>query len=85
MVKPIESFPYNYYDSARGWELTNPGWLTVCITNINAERHIEIVKWLYENVDGTERHSRWIMFFDHSSGFKFRYERDYIHFTLRWS
>ncbi len=75
---------FNYYDYDKGWDNTNPGWYTIILENTSPFKHSEIVTWLYDNIDGTERHTRWIRFAE-SSGFKFRYERDYIMFTLRWS
>lgn len=79
-----EEYVYNYYDPSRGWKHTNENWYTCDIENIGSFKHLEIVKWLYESIDNPERHCRWIRNIN-SSAFRFRYERDYILFTLRWS
>ena len=86
MNKINDNVVFNYYDTAKGWDNTNPGWHTIIIRNVGSFKHAEIVTWLYDNIDGTERHCRWIRLNNGSpeSGFKFRHERDYILFTLRW-
>lgn len=79
-----ENVPYNYYDYQRGWDHTNDGWYKIVIENTSPRKHLNMIKWLYDKIDNPERHARWIMF-EYGSGFKFRYERDYILFTLSWS
>lgn len=74
----------HYYDYERGWENTNNGWYEVILQNLTRHKHRLVVEWLYEKIDKCERHTRWVRF-DECSKFKFRYERDYILFTLRWS
>lgn len=67
------------------WHDTKPGWYEIEL-NLNGQpkRYREIVEWLYNTIDKCERHCRW---FQTSVGIKikFRYERDYIICTLRWS
>lgn len=67
------------------WEDTKPGWHEAEV-NLNGQinRYREITEWLYNSIDKCERHCRW---FQTTYGIKvkFRYERDYILFTLRWS
>jgi hypothetical protein len=67
------------------WEDTKPGWHEVEL-NLSGQinRYREIMEWLYNSIDKCERHCRW---FQTATGIKvkFRYERDYILFTLRWS
>jgi len=81
----------HHYDVKRGWTETNPGWHEVIIWHNdddwilqNAQKkHVEILIWLYDNIDKCERHCRWC----HTPGttrVKFRYERDYIWFNLTW-
>lgn len=77
------TYVHHYYDPGRGWEGTNPGWHEAIIRIKDAYEHVEIVKWLYENIDMPERHCRWTTN-AFESIVKFRYERDYIHFRLRW-
>ena len=72
----------------KGWEYTNPGWYEFSIkivygTSADA-KYIEIVQWLYENIDNCERHARWVLDIDRIR-VKFRHEKDYSWFTLRWA
>ena len=43
-----------------------------------------IVNWILENIDMPHRHSRWVIQPEHAL-FRFRYERNYLQFILRWS
>lgn len=44
----------------------------------------QIIDWIYDTVEGAVKHSRWIIHPEHAV-FRFRYERDYLQFILRWS
>jgi hypothetical protein len=44
----------------------------------------EIVKWIHFNIEMPERHARWIIHPEYAE-FRFRYERDYLRFILRWA
>lgn len=74
----------NHFEGAT-WHDTKPGWHQLEL-NLNGQvkRYREVIEWLYEIIDKPERHCRW---FQTSVGIKikFRYERDYILATLRWS
>lgn len=79
---------YNY----KGWEYTNNGWYEFTIKNTYEgwngtikfeEIYNEIVQWLYDNIANCERHARWIILND-SIHVKFRFEKDYSWFTIRW-
>ena len=78
---------YDNYNSSITWEENKPGWHTHSITlvgNIWYVRCIEMINWLYDNIDKCERHTRWYA----RSNFikvKFRYERDYEWFMLTWA
>lgn len=67
------------------WFDTKVGWHELEL-NLNGQvkRYREIIEWLYNTIDKPERHCRW---FETTVGIriKFRYERDYILATLRWS
>ena len=80
---------YYEYHEDKEWINVKPGWLEVSVRYFEkpSEQHREVVAWLYDNVDNPESHARWLI--DDSDEitegrFKFRYERDCIHFTLRW-
>lgn len=79
---------FDHYDFRRGWVDTKPGWHE-CSVDIpeNFEKRketcTEVIRWVYKNIDNCEVHARWIIMFGRFS-FKFRYERDYNWFVLRW-
>jgi hypothetical protein len=74
-----------HYDYAVGWENTKPGWHECTVRAKRFDKINEIIKWLEINVGKYERHCRWGVTDDDTISFKFRYEKDYIMFTLRWS
>jgi hypothetical protein len=76
---------YEHYDYNVGWENTKPGWHECIIRINNITKYNEMVKWLENNIGKHERHCRWSITNYDVCNFKFRYERDYIMFTLRWS
>lgn len=79
------TYTHNYYDN-RGWEYTNPGWYELVLYPETDTLHLEMVKWMYDNLDNPEKHARWMFQITdmYYSYFKFRYEREYIWFKLRW-
>ena len=84
MSENLDEISYHWYDYGLGWENTNSGWYTASLISNNQHTHREAVEWMFEKIDNPRRHARWISF-EGSSEFRFRYERDYILFTLRWS
>ena len=46
--------------------------------------YMEIVDWIYANVDHCQRHARW-RWQDDDILVRFRYERDFLVFSLRWT
>jgi hypothetical protein len=69
------------------WKDIKPGWheTIISLDVKNSEgKMIDVIKWLYDNVDKCERHARWTTT-NASIKIKFRYERDYILCTLRWT
>lgn len=48
------------------------------------QHYHDIVDWILENIDMPYRHARWIIHPEHAQ-FRFRYERNYLQFVLRWS
>jgi len=77
----------NRYDRVRGWQGTNPGWYEVVIhiedPHETVIRYTETLNWLEENIHGYLKHCRW-MYAGNYLKYKFRYERDYLWFKLRW-
>lgn len=77
----------NHYDRQKGWEHTKPGWYEVNFHIQNPRetvtRHTEMLQWIYDNIGKCEHHCRWY-YNGNYLHFKFRYERDYLWFKLRW-
>lgn len=77
----------NYYDRARGWAETNPGWYEVVVrVEEPAEtvaRYQKSVDWIKNNIHGYHKHCRF-MYAGNYLKYKFRYERDYLWFKLIW-
>ena len=78
----------NHYDRQRGWEHTKPGWYELTFhfqePRETVTRHTEMLKWIYDNIGKCEHHCRW-QYDGNYLRFKFRYERDYLWFRLRWA
>ena len=46
--------------------------------------YCDIVSWIEESIDMPLRHARWIIHPENAL-FRFRYERNYLQFVLRWA
>ena len=77
-------FEYLRYENWR--EGKEPNWHKIDVELKSYHTYIDIVDWIYDNIDCCERHARWIwpLLTSPIALFKFRYERDYIVFSLRW-
>jgi len=74
-----------HYDHELGWEYTKPGWHECSVGAEHINKYVEMTEWLVNNIGKYKRHCRWCVTENNIVSFKFRYERDYIMFTLRWS
>ena len=84
MVSTKMAVMYEHYDEA-GWEHTQPGWYECSVKTEDIDKYDEMTQWLLNNIGKYKRHCRWCVTDVNVVSFKFRYERDYILFTLRWS
>ena len=84
MVSTKMAVMYEHYDEA-GWEHTQPGWYECSVRTEDIDKYDEMTQWLLNNIGKYKRHCRWCVTDVNVISFKFRYERDYILFTLRWS
>ena len=81
----------NNYDERKGLEDTNPGWYTFKVHaeqfewSKYVERYFDIVDWLYESIDKCEKHVIWGNSDSDCMIIRFRYEKHYLHFMLRWA
>ena len=74
-----------HYDQERGWDFTQPGWYECSVRAEHIDKYSEMTEWIVSNIGKYKRHCRWCVTDTNKVSFKFRYERDYIMFTLRWS
>lgn len=79
-----------HYDWTRGWEDDHPFWYRHDVNAQDSQNqtqldllHKEVVTWLYQNIDNPERHCRWTRQVLTIS-VKFRHEKDYLWFKLRF-
>ena len=76
-----------YYDRRKGWDGTSPGWFEVILYIADpAEtviRYTETLIWIEENIHGYHKHCRWFYAGNYLK-YKFRHEKDYLWFKLRW-
>lgn len=75
-----------YYDKKNGWENTKNGWYEHVVTLPIPFTDDNPILWL-EHYDKNYKHVRFIVYDDTTKlvfKVKFRYERDYIMFALRW-
>ena len=84
-------FVINHYNWTKGWDADHPDWykatadIPTDLSDIEYRtKASDLLNWLYNNIENSERHARWILGRD---GFhvKFRYEKDCLFFILRWS
>lgn len=77
------------FDVSRGFDNDHPKWYLKTIDNKNVtsdqyfQAYLDIVKWLYLNIDNCEKHCRWGLS-NYSYYFKFRHEKDFLYFSLVW-
>lgn len=70
---------------------TKPGWYMYTCTatpgkyNDFIDRYHDIIEWLYTTFEKCERHIVWSITGDDVIFVKFRYEKDYMLFLLRWA
>lgn len=76
-------------DTRKNWEDVKPGWYEyqIALPEIETQAsfvkwYADILEWIYEYIPNCEQHCRWM--FDDKFHIKFRYERDYLYFALRW-
>ncbi len=82
---------YRYYDTSKGWDNDKPGWYLVNVDHkqsgvyplLSREAQVNIVHWLYNNIDNCEKHCRWTITYD-VTRVRFRYEKDALWFSMRW-
>jgi hypothetical protein len=73
----------------RDWENYKPNWYSAKITVKSDEQFEELMMWMQSNLPGHNKHTTWrLLGLEYTSDrlfeIRFRYDRDYALFILRW-
>lgn len=74
------------------WDKIKPGWYNAKVNNRQYDDYSEIINWIENNIQGYDKHTVWRMYLDLTKQnpncyifeIRFRHERDYEWFVLRW-
>ena len=79
----IVDMKFEHYNSKRGYFNENINWYQRIVPINNISHYTDIIEWIYANIENPERHSRWYLN-ERNIYVKFRKERDFFWFALRW-
>lgn len=75
----------DYFDIRKGYENDHPNWYEVEISVSSSYKIVEILEWMYDNINKPYRHCRWKTDQnDEHIKVKFRFIKDYNWFLLRF-
>lgn len=81
----IVDMKFENYNYKRGYFNEHQKWYQHTVSLDSKENWLDVVNWIYQNIENPERHSRWYVDErDRILYVKFRKERDLIWFALRW-
>jgi len=85
MLVEIKNITDNLYElmNLGRWEKA-PKWHEAKIKVESPQKFEEILKWLGDNVQGVKKHTVWRLTDGGILEIRFRYERDFEWFVLRW-
>lgn len=66
------------------WENYKPKWFKASLRIESPEKFSEILKWLDDNVQGHRKHTVWRLTGNSDFEIRFRFERDFEWFIMRW-
>jgi hypothetical protein len=69
----------------KGWESYKPNWYEARIKVESPAKFEELMRWMQANLQSHRKHTVWRLTDGGYFEIRFRFERDYILFTLRWS
>lgn len=67
------------------WDSYKPNWYTARIKVESPEKFEELMRWMQINLQAHRKHTVWRLTGDNYFDIRFRFERDYEWFLLRWS
>ena len=68
----------------KDWENYKPDWFKARIRVDNPTKFEELMRWMQANLQGHRKHTVWRLTDGGYFEIRFRYERDYEWFVLRW-
>ena len=68
----------------KDWENYKPNWYKASIRVETHTKFEELLRWMGENLPGHKKHTVWRLTDGGHFEIRFRYERDYEWFVLRW-
>lgn len=68
----------------KDWENYKPNWYTASFTVRSNAQFEELMRWMQSNLPGHRKHTVWRLTGDNIFEIRFRYEKDYEWFVLRW-
>lgn len=79
----IDHIPINWHKSGQKWHTWT--FSRPCDDTLDwIDFYTARVSWIQDYVDGSYKHSCWCIWPEFAT-YKFRYEKDYLNFILRWS
>lgn len=66
------------------WENFKPNWYKASIQVESPKKFEELMRWMHVNIQGHRKHTVWRLTDNGYFEIRFRYERDYEWFVLRW-
>jgi len=69
----------------KDWASYKSGWYKIKIKLDTDEKFREILDWISQNIQGHRKHTIWKINEHRILEIRFRYEKDYAWFVLRWS
>ena len=68
----------------KDWENYKPNWYNACIRIETHTKFEELLRWMNDNLPGHRKHTIWRLIDDGYFEIRFRHQRDYEWFVLRW-
>lgn len=68
----------------KNWENYKPSWYSASFTVKSDKQFEELMIWMQSNLPGHSKHTVWRLTGDRIFEIRFRHQKDYEWFVLRW-
>ena len=82
-MSQISTYNHWFTNEKPGWHEFS-AWRTNWAVDDWIQRNDAMLDWIQENIEMPYRHARWTLNLECST-FRFRYERNFLVFVLRWA